>query len=304
MSAAAAKTGTVGFIGLGSMGWPMAARLVGGGTTVISHDAREDQARRFASEVGGATAPYGELAQKCDVIVTILPSSDIVEDVLFGRGGLASSMQPGAILVEMTSGVPSVTRALGQRLAEKKIRVVDAPVSGGVKRAVTGELAIMVGGAGDDIDAIEPLLRLMGKTILRTGALGSGQAMKALNNLVSAAGFLVGVEALLIGHAAGLDPKVMVDVLNASSGKNNSTEVKFKQFVLSRAFNSGFSLDLMVKDLGIALQVAHESKTAAPFSALCRELWAGAGAVLGPGQDHTALARFSEQLAGIKLESE
>jgi 3-hydroxyisobutyrate dehydrogenase len=127
--------------------------------------------------------------------------------------------------------------------------------------------------------------------------------MKALNNLVSAAGFLVGVEALLVGQRFGLDPATMVEVLNASTGRNNSTDRKFAQFVLSRGFDSGFGLDLMVKDLSIALQVARETGTAAPLSALCREMWAAAAATLGPGQDHTALARFSEGLAGVELAS-
>jgi 3-hydroxyisobutyrate dehydrogenase len=140
----------------------------------------------------------------------------------------------------------------------------------------------------------------MGTTITRTGGVGSAHAMKALNNLVSAGGFLIGIEALLIGQRFGLDPALMVDVLNASTGMNNSTQKKFRQFVLSRRFDSGFGLDLMVKDLSIALGVAEDTATAAPFSRLCRELWASASAVLGPGQDHTDLARFSETLAGAQ----
>ena len=182
--------------------------------------------------------------------------------------------------------------------------MLDAPVSGGVSRAVTGELAIMAGGDAAALDRVEPLLRAMGTTIHRIGGLGSGQAMKALNNLVSAGGFLIGIEALLIGQQFGIDPGLMTDVLNASTGMNNSTQKKFKQFVLSRKFNSGFGLDLMVKDLSIALEVARASGVAAPFSNLCRELSASAQALLGPGQDHTALARLSEALAGVELGQE
>jgi 3-hydroxyisobutyrate dehydrogenase len=136
---------------------------------------------------------------------------------------------------------------------------------------------------------------------MRTGAVGSAHAMKALNNLVSAGGFLLGIEALLIGQAAGLDPAVMVDVLNASTGMSNSSQKKFKQFVLSRAFDAGFGLDLMVKDLGIAMGVARETGTPAPVAALVREMWAAAQAMLGPGQDHTAAAKLSERLAGREL---
>jgi 3-hydroxyisobutyrate dehydrogenase len=143
------------------------------------------------------------------------------------------------------------------------------------------------------------VLAALGTSVHHCGGVGAGQAMKALNNLVSAGGFLIGIEALLIGQKFGLDPALMVDVLNASSGVNNSTERKFRQFVLSRRFDSGFGLDLMVKDLGIALEVG--GGTATPFAELCRELWTSAADLLGPGQDHTAVALLSERLAGAEL---
>jgi 3-hydroxyisobutyrate dehydrogenase len=136
---------------------------------------------------------------------------------------------------------------------------------------------------------------------VHVGAIGSDHAMKALNNLVSAGGFLIGIEALLIGSRYGLSPETMVDVLNASTGMNNSTQKKFKQFVLSRKFDAGFGLDLMVKDLGIALGVATATDTVTPFSSLCHEIWSAAQKTLGRGQDHTAVARFSEMIAGSEL---
>ena len=125
--------------------------------------------------------------------------------------------------------------------------------------------------------------------------------MKALNNLVSAGGFLIGVEALMIGKRFGLNPSAMVDVLNSSTGMNNSTQKKFKQFVLSGQYNAGFGLDLMVKDLSIALEIGRDTNTPTPFSALCREMWASCAAMLGPGQDHTAIAKLTETLAGDTL---
>lgn len=295
----------VGLVGIGAMGWPMGARLVGAGYTVHAHDAKPGQAARFAAKVGGRDAgSLAALGAACDVVITILPTSAIVEDVLFGqdgKDGLAAHMRKGGLIIEMSSGVPSRTVAMAPRLAAHGLTVVDAPVSGGVRRAVTGELAIMAGGATADVDRAEPILKPMAKAIVRTGALGTGQAMKALNNMVSAAGFLVGVEAMLIGSKFGLDPAVMVDVLNVSSGSTNSSQVKFKPFVLTRAFNAGFGLDLMVKDLGIAMDVARETNTSAPLSALTRELWAAGQALLGPGQDHTAIARFAEMLANTTL---
>jgi 3-hydroxyisobutyrate dehydrogenase len=239
-------------------------------------------------------------AQGNDVVITMLPTSAIVAEVLRGPEGVLAGLKRGALVLEMSSGVPATTQQLAAEVAEAHGMLVDAPVSGGVARAVTGELAIMAGGAAEAVDRAEPVLKAMGAQILRTGGVGTAHAMKALNNLVSAAGFLVSVEALLIGKRFGLDPAVMVDVLNASTGVNNSTQKKLKPFVLSRRFDSGFGLDLMVKDLGIALGLADDGHVIAPLAAMTRNLWADAlaGAV---GPDHTHAARLSELLAGLEL---
>jgi len=180
---------------------------------------------------------------------------------------------------------------------------VDAPVSGGVPRAEAGTLAIMAGGERHTIERCRPLLGTMGEHIFATGPLGSGHALKALNNLVSAAGLLASAEALLIGRRFGLEPDVMVDVFNASTARNNSTENKFKQFVFSRRFSSGFALDLMVKDLTTALDLAEATETPASFSALCRELWSKAQAELEAGADHTAVVQWLEKIAATTLET-
>ncbi|MGJ5045200.1 MULTISPECIES: NAD(P)-dependent oxidoreductase [unclassified Bradyrhizobium] len=287
------------FVGIGNMGWPMAARLLGAGFAVAVNDAVPGRAAEFVAKVGGVEA--GDLAAaagQADVIITMLPTSKHVADAV---GALRAGLTRDHIVIDMSSGAPAATQAIAADLAPLGVTMLDAPVSGGVPRAVTGELAIMAGGEPGALDRVEPLLRAMGTTIHRIGGLGSGQAMKALNNLVSAGGFLIGVEALLIGQQFGIDPGLMTDVLNASTGMNNSTQKKFKQFVLSRQFNSGFGLDLMVKDLSIALEVARAAGVAAPFSNLCRELSASAQGMLGPGQDHTALAKLSEALAGVEL---
>lgn len=296
------NTERIGFVGIGNMGWPMAARLVAGGYDVQVHDISAERAARFVAECGGSAAHgLGALAARSDVVVTILPTSDQVEAVLFGAGEtLASRMRPGTIVIDMTSGQPARTIAFGQRLAITGIAMIDAPVSGGVARAETGELAIMAGGEAATLDTCRPLLERMGTTILGTGPLGSGQAMKALNNLVSAGGFLIGIEALLIGKKFGLDPTTMVDILNASSGSNNSTQKKFKQFVLSERYDSGFALALMAKDLGIALELAHQNGVETPFAEHCRKIWAEASAALGMKADHTELARFAARRAGTE----
>jgi 3-hydroxyisobutyrate dehydrogenase len=294
---------TVGFIGVGTMGWPMAACLVQAGFPVLINDSRREVANNFVQQHGG-TAPdtLQQLAAGSDVVVTMLPTSVIVENVLTGGDdNVFAGMKPGTIVIEMSSGVPSVTQRLAQEVAALGGHLIDGPVSGGVPRAKTGELAIMVGGDAAIIDRAMPVLSAMGTSVLRTGGVGSGQAMKALNNLVSTGGFLIGIEALLIGQRFGLDPAVMTDVLNAATGMNNSTQKKFRQFVLSRGFNAGFTMGLLAKDLSIALQVGRETGTAAPLSALVKEMIVSAEAMFGSAADHTEMAKWVEKLVGEEL---
>lgn len=284
------------------MGWPMAANLVKAGFAVQVADARAAQAAKFAAEAGGKVAPsLRALGAASDVVITMLPTSKIVRSVLLDGDGVAAGLRPGAIVIDMSSGVPAETVAIAEQLAAKNVAMLDAPVSGGVRKALTGELAIMVGGDGKIALEADPVLRAMGKSVIRAGGIGSGQAMKALNNLVSAGGFLIAIEALLVGRKFGLDPAVMVDILNASTGMNNSTQVKFKQFVLSGSYGSGFALDLMVKDIGIALDVAKGLDVNAPFAALCGNIWSAARDDLGAGHDHTELAKFAAKVAGVDL---
>ena len=293
---------TVGFIGVGNMGWPMAACLVKAGFPVLINDSRREVANNFVQQIGG-TAPDSlrELAAGSDLIVTMLPTSVIVERVLSGGDdNIFAGMKPGTIIIEMSSGVPSVTQELAGKVAALGGHMIDAPVSGGVPRARTGQLAIMVGGEEAVIDRASDVLAAMGTT-LKTGAVGSGQAMKALNNLVSTGGFLIGIEALLIGQRFGLNASVMTDVLNAATGMNNSTQKKFKQFVLSRTFDAGFTMGLLAKDLSIALQVGRETGTAAPLSALVREMIVAAETRFGANADHTEMAKLCELLAGDEL---
>jgi 3-hydroxyisobutyrate dehydrogenase len=287
----------VGFVGIGNMGWPMAACLVRAGFDVVAADIAPGRVTAFAAEAGGRAGSV-TAAAGTDALVTMLPTSEHVAEVLREA---ADALRPGTLVIEMSSGVPAATQALAADLAGRGVGLVDCPVSGGVARARTGELAIMAGGDAAHLSRAGPVLAAMSTSVHHCGGVGAGQAMKALNNLVSAGGFLIGVEALLIGQRFGLDPALMVDVLNSATGMNNSTQKKFRQFVLSRRFDSGFGLDLMVKDLTIALGMGGDTQTAAPFAALCRELWASAASLLGPGQDHTAAARLSEHLAGAEL---
>ncbi len=287
---------SVAFIGIGNMGWPMAANLVKAGFDVTVCDARPGHAARFVTEVGGnAAADPAAAVTGADCVVTIVPTSKQVAEV---AAQIAPVLAQGALVIDMTSGQPGMTREIAADLATRGVAMIDAPVSGGVPRAKTGDLAIMLGGEETDLDRAEPVLKAMGTSLHRCGGIGAGQAMKALNNLSSAGTFLMGVEVLLIGQRFGLDPAKMVDVLNASSGMSNSSQRKFKQYVLNRQFDDGFALELMVKDLGIALEVGRDTATPTPFSALCKEMWAAALASLGPGHNHTASAQLSEKMAG------
>lgn len=291
----------VGFIGIGKMGWPMAGRLARDYELVVS-DASPESVAAFIAEHGARRAQdNAALARACDVVVLMLPTSAVVEQVMSGADGVLAGLKPGSIVVDMGSSIPARTQQLAADVAAKGSTLIDAPVSGGVPRAKTGELAIMAGGPSAAIDRVRPLLLKMGAQVMHTGDAGSAHAMKALNNLVSAAGLLISIEALAIGAKFGLEPATMVDVLNASTGMNNSTQKKLKQFVLSRRFDAGFGMDLMVKDLGIAVDVARLTDTPAPFSGLCRELWAGAAQMLGPGHDHTEVAKLVESLSGVEL---
>ncbi len=297
----------VGFIGLGHMGYPMAARLRAAGIGLSVFDARSEVARRFAAEHEATHAgSLAELGAACDIVITMLPNGNTVRRVVCGTEAadsdcLLRGMRPGSILLDMSSSSPTGTQALGQMLQAHGVAMVDAPVSGGVARAQSGTLSVMAGGAADAVTRCVPLLKHFGERVFRTGDLGSGHALKALNNLVSAAGFIAAAEALLIGRKFGLQAQTMLDAFNASTARNNSTENKFKQFVFSRRFTSGFSLDLMVKDLTTAVELAHECATPAPFSVACRELWAAAQAQLERDADHTAAVRWFEALAGVTL---
>jgi 3-hydroxyisobutyrate dehydrogenase len=288
----------IGFIGLGNMGTPMAAHLAAAGYHLIVADARPEQVHHFAgaypSVVLGSLAEIGSAAS---VVITMLPNIGVVRDVMLGEEGVAFSMAPGSILIDMSSSSPPGTIALGAELVKLDIKMIDAPVSGGVPRAATGELTVMAGGHAADIDRCAPILKAMGKTIFRTGKLGTGQAMKALNNLCSAAGLLIASEAVRTGRRFGLDAELMVDILNASTGQNNSTLRKFKPFILPRKYDSGFGLDLMVKDLSAALDLAVSEGVGAPLTKCCVELWKEAQRALGLGQDHTAIDLWIERIS-------
>lgn len=284
----------IAVIGLGNMGVPMGACLMKAGFVVTGFDLSAPARERFAA-VGGRTATDAKAAvASADVVITLLPNGKIVREAVQSA---RPYLKPGCILIDMSSSDPIGTRKLGEELIAAGFEFVDAPVSGGVRRATDGTLAIMVGGAAATIDRIERVLSAMGRSIFRTGLLGSGHAMKALNNYVSAAGLIAAVEAIKIGQKFGLDPNVMTDIFNASTGRNNTTEVKLKQFIISEKFNAGFPLALMAKDVRTADDLAHTIGVPAPFADVCAQLWDDAALRLGEKADHTEIGRHIECLA-------
>jgi 3-hydroxyisobutyrate dehydrogenase len=290
------SSGTIGFVGLGNMGSPMAIRLAAAGYHVLGYDVSPQVTEQLADVDGIAICDrVSDVAAAAKAVILMLPNSDIVEQVLLHQGLLAA-MVDGAMVIDMSSSEPARTRALATRAAQDGVILLDAPVSGGVTGAQRGTLTVMVGGPADRVEAVTPLLQAIGSRVVRCGEVGAGDAVKALNNLMSATHLLVTSEAILAGQDFGLDPAVVLDVVNGSSGRSGSTENKWPNFVLTEAFNSGFGLRLMLKDMRIALGLAEASHRPARLSAASVQLWAEAAEQLPPDADHTEIVRWLQSI--------
>jgi 3-hydroxyisobutyrate dehydrogenase len=283
----------IAFIGLGTMGQPMARRLAEAGHALSLFDIDAALAQRLAQEFGAtAAASPVEAARGASIVITMLPSSKEVDATILGVAGapgVVSVLAPGSFVIDMSSSDPMRTRALADAVAKTGSTLVDAPVSGAVRRARDGSLSIMFGGAEAALERLRPVLSAMGTQIFHVGAEGAGHAMKALNNYVSAAGLVAAVEALHVGEKFGIDPAVMTKVFNASTGKNNTTENKVAQFMLSGKYDSGFLLALMAKDVGIAIGLADTLGIDAPLGHVCADLWREAASTSPRTTDHTEM---------------
>lgn len=287
----------IGFIGLGMMGAPMVQCLCNGGFELFIDDVDAARADALAGQTG-AQRLNPVHAASLDTLITMLPNSAIVEKVLLGDGnvgndqGWVARLAKGAVVIDMSSSEPERSRELGKTLEARGFAYLDAPVSGGVKRAKDGTLAILVGGKEQVLTRCRPVFEAMGKSLLHIGAAGAGHAAKALNNYVSAAGLAATVEALQIASRFGIEPAVMTDVLNASTGRSNTSENKVKQFMLSGTFASGFALQLMNKDLKIARALAQTVGHPMTFGATCTQVWEEASQHATPATDHTEMYRL------------
>lgn len=291
---------TIAFIGLGMMGRPMATRLAEAGFKLRVFDVSQKAVSDFvgAHPSALATPSAKAAAQGADALITMLPDGKIVRAaVLEGRDPAIEGLSAGALVIDMSSSNPVDTQKLAKDLAARGVALLDAPASGGVKRAVDGSLSIMVGGSAADLERTQPVLGAMGKTITFCGPAGAGHALKSLNNYLSASSLVAMCEALVVGEAFGLDPGTMVDVFNSSSGMSNSTQVKGRQQVVSRAFAAGFTTSLMAKDLRTAGDVAAHLKLNMPILKQAVAYWNDADGKLGKGADHTEIFRYAEMLA-------
>ena len=280
----------IAFVGLGQMGLPMAKNLVAGGFPLIGYDAFEQARVAAAAEGIEVASSLDEAVDGADCIITMLPNGKIVQDAVLG-GGAYLKARSGAVLLEMSSSAPTDTRVLSDKVAPH-LRVVDAPVSGGVKRAIAGSLTIMAGGETEALKQAMPVLNCLASGVFPCGPVGAGHAMKSINNFVSGAGVVAAAEAVTLGTAFGLSADTIIDVLNASSGKNNATDVKMKQFVLSGTFASGFALGLMAKDIGIAAELATDLGLNLSGLKQTSAVWNEASEAIGSGADHTRIYEF------------
>jgi 3-hydroxyisobutyrate dehydrogenase-like beta-hydroxyacid dehydrogenase len=288
----------VGFVGIGNIGEPVCRHLLDEGYELIIYDADPEALARLAETTAEPAASPEALAIESDVVLLSLPNSDVVEEVVFGEGGLKEGLSSGKALIDTSSSRPSSTRGISKRLAAEGIDMLDAPVSGGVLRARAGTLSIMVGGKRAVYEKYRGLLESFGDKIFYVGDHGTGHLVKALNNLLSATTLASAAEAALLARRAGVAPDAFVEVINASNGRSYSTEVKFPRYILNRTFDDGFALGLMSKDLKIALETATEMEFPMPIGSALAQIWELAMA-RGYGQEnHTAIYAFLEDLLG------
>jgi 3-hydroxyisobutyrate dehydrogenase len=295
----------VGFVGLGVMGLPMAEHLAAAGHPLTVYDLSASACERLKTGRPAITvaASARDVAAASEVVITMLPHGRAVESVVFGPHGLAEGFQPGSLLVDTSSSEPWYTRNTAAKLAGAGTSMVDAPVSGAEIGAQRAELVFMVGGEPAAVDRARPLLTAMGKSVFHLGPVGAGHAMKSINNLITAITFLATAEGLVIGRRYGLHPGVMTQVLNVSTGMSWISRTHIDQRIISRRFDDPFKLELMVKDIDIALRLAGDAGLEVPLSAANQALWHQAQREIPSGASVSELVRDLETRTGVQITS-
>ncbi|AHY46596.1 2-hydroxy-3-oxopropionate reductase [Rubrobacter radiotolerans] len=288
----------VGFVGLGIMGGPMARNLLEAGYAVTVQNRSPEKAERLAGEHEAATfakTPQ-EVAERSDVVITMLPDSPDVESAVLGEGGVVKGLREGSLVVDMSTISPVVTERVAAKIREKGAAYLDAPVSGGDVGAIEGTLSIMVGGEAEDFERAKPLFDVLGKTVTHVGPAGAGQVVKAANQVVVALTIEAVSEALVLASRGGVAPEVVLDVLGGGLAANKVMEVK-REKLLSHTFEPGFRAELHHKDLGIALAAGREYGVALPVTALVDQMLLAMRQKGWGGEDHSALLRVIEDLS-------
>lgn len=294
---------TIAFVGLGNMGAPMAAQLAAAGFSLALFDKRPETVRAFADAHGGRMAESAaDAARGADAAITMLPNDQIVREVVLGESGLAAALATGTIVIDMSTSDPRATVALGQALAARGIRYVDAPVMGGVVFAKDGSLDVMAGGADDDVARCMPVFQAVGRQVFRCGALGSGHALKALANYVNACTLVNLIEALAIGRKFGLDTKVMVGAMQQMcTGRQHPLDKKVIPQVLTRKFGTGMALGLIAKDVRIAADFGRSIGAMTPLADCLSEIWHKGEREIGATVDQTEIVKLWEKGGGLTL---
>ena len=292
----------IGFIGLGKMGFPMARRLVEAGHAVTVYDTRKEAVDGLVALGAQAAGSVREVADRVETVLASLPTPDVVHAVAVGKGGLIEGNRVRRFVDLSTTGAVMAKRIF-DTLGERTIVQIDSPVSGGIAGAEKGTLAVMVSGPREEAMALEPVLSVIGKFFFIGEQPGTGQTMKLCNNVLSATAMAATAEAMVTGVKAGIDPRVMLDVINAGSGRNTATEFKFPKLIVPRTFDLGFTNGLMLKDvslflseaeaLGVPVQVAQA--VVASVKRSCDEI--------GPDADFTTVVQPIEKRAGVEVKA-
>jgi 3-hydroxyisobutyrate dehydrogenase-like beta-hydroxyacid dehydrogenase len=303
LAAPAPDISRVGFIGLGIMGAPMSGHLAAAGYQLTVHDldpGRSNGIRELhpATTIAPDPAAVGAAA---DVVITMLPDGEQVRRVALDQRGLIETMAAGALLLDMSSAQPWLTIATAQALAARGVAMVDAPVSGAQWGAEQADLVFMVGGSAEDVECVRPILEVLGRSVHHVGPLGSGHIMKCINNTITAMTLLATAEGLALGTWAGLDPAAVNDVLNESTGGSWITRHHIPARILTRTFDDPFKLELMLKDISIATQLARDLDVPLPFASLCEHTYRAADQHAGPGQSLSELVRWVEHTTGVEI---
>jgi len=292
----------IAFLGLGAIGRPMALRIAAARLPLTVWNRTSERAAEFAKQSGARHAPTpADAVGDADVVITCLSTSPDVYSLLDGPDGLLAGMKRGATLVDCTSGDPGTSRRIAQRLAESGVSFLDAPVSGGVSGAEKGALTIMVGGDAAVLDRVRPVLETFGQKIVRCGDVGAGDTVKAVNQAFLAIHLLSAAEGLATLVKEGVDPTKALEVINASSGRSNSSMNLIPERVLTRAFPRTFRLALLEKDIGIAAAMARDNRVPAPVTQLTADVFRIARGELGEVADHVEIVKLVEQWSGVEI---